>query len=333
MSYLSAIKHGIDVVNKNWQLILIQLVFMIFSFMSFFFIVGVPIAIAFVLFGLDLTEILRLKDVLGVLRDSSELLNKYFGIAILVILSFLTYLLLIVVLWVFTVGGAIGVLTNTIVDETSRFSLNAFFKEGKRFFFPVFIFSGVIGIVFIMLAIILGIIGSVAAAIIEQTKAYEATLALFLGVFFSLVLISVGLLLILLTLSLTVYGIAHIALNRSKPLEALRETIKYLYAAPSSIGFYAILVLGYVVTGFVVILIGSPLALIPVIGSLLSLPYQLVTYAVQGYVGLIMLSATFYYYFKTGYTPVRPESTEGSDTSQERAGEQESVPEQKGEQQ
>lgn len=315
MSYLSIIKVGIHAVNRNWQLVLIQLLFMILSFMSFFFIVGLPIAIAFILFGLDLTEILRLKDVLSALKGSTELLQRYFGVAVLVLLSLLFYIAFIVVLSIFTFAGTTGLLTKSIREEDLRFSLTSFFGEGRRLFLPLLLFSFVIGAIFITVALILGVIGSTASAIIETARAYEATLALFLGVFFSLILLSLGLFLILLTLSVAVYGLAFLAFNTPKPFDALRGTIRYLISRPSSVWFYGLLLFGYMVTGFVVILIGSPLTFIPGIGSLLSLPYQLVSYVIQGYISLVMLSATFYYYFTTGYSPSVPESTVGSGTS------------------
>jgi hypothetical protein len=315
MSYLSTIKEGIRTVHKNWQLILIQFASMLLSCIGFFTIVGMPIAIAFIMFGLDLTEILRLKDLVSALKGSAELLSKYFAMAIVVMLSLLLYLAFIIVLWIFTISGTIGVLKNNIIDAPYRFNLKAFFAEGRNFFFPVFFFSTIIGIAFITLAFMLGLLGGSTSTIIEMARSREATLALFLGVFFSLVILSVGVFLIILTLSITTYGIAHLAFHRSRAWETIKETAKYIYSMPSSIGFYVVLLLGYMMVGFLVILIGSPFTLIPIIGPILSLPYQLITYVIQGYVSLVMLSSIFHYYYKTGYSLPSPESIEDSGTS------------------
>lgn len=325
--YISTIKEGINTVHKNWQLILVQFASMILSCISFFTIVGIPIAIAFIMFGLDLTEILRLKDLASAFKGSAELLTKYFGMAIVVILSLLMYLAFIVVLWIFTLSGTIGILKNGILSTEHRFNLKAFFSEGRSFFFPVLFFSIIISIIFITLAFMLGLLGGGASTIIEMAKTQEATLALFLGVFFSLVILSAGVFLIIITLSITTYGIAYLTFNRSKPLETLKETVRYLYSRPSSIGFYTLLLIGYMIVGFLVILIGSPFTLIPVIGPILSLPYQLFTYVIQGYVSLIMLSSIFHYYYKTGYSLPSPEPIEGSDTSPRTGDEQAPAPE------
>lgn len=314
--YISTIKEGINTVHKNWQLILVQFTSMLLSCISFFTIVGIPIAIAFIMFGLDLTEILRLKDLASAFKGSVELLTKYFAMAIVVILSLLIYLAFIVVLWIFTISGTIGVLKNGILNTGHRFNLKEFFSEARNFFFSVFFFSTIIGLIFITLAFMLGLLGGGASTIIEMAKTREATLALFLGVFFSLVILSVGVFLIIITLSITTYGIAHLAFNKSRAWETIKETARYLYSRPSSIGFYAVLLLGYMIVGFLVILIGSPFTLIPVIGPILSLPYQLITYVIQGYVSLIMLSSIFHYYYKTGYSLPSPASIQDSDTSE-----------------
>lgn len=315
MAYLSTIKEGIQTVHKNWQLVFVQLASVLLSCISFFLIVGVPIAVAFIMFGLDLTEILRLKDIVSALKGSAELLNKYFGMALVIIVALLFYVIVILIVWVFTLGGTIGVLARAIAKSSEKFSLSLFFSEGKALFFPAFVFSSLIGLVFIVLAFVLGLLGGGASTIIDLAKGYEATLGLFLGVFFSLVLLSVGFLLILVTLSVTVYGAAYLAFNRPKPLKALKEAVRYLYAEPSALVFYGILLLGYMLAGFLVILIGSPLALVPVIGPIISLPFQLVSYIIQGYISLIMLSSAFHYYHKTGPVPPASPSIQGPDTS------------------
>lgn len=356
MFYIASIKEGINTVHKNWQLIVVQCVSMVLSFMGLFIIVGIPIAIAFIMFGLDLTEILRLKDLTSAFKGSAELLHKYFAMAIVIMLSLLLYLVFIIVLWVFTLSGTIGILKNEVLNKglsghpqkvedfwgcpfggPRRFSMKTFFAEGKSFFLPAFLFSAIIGAAFILLAFMLGILGGGASAIIEMAKTQEATLALFLGVFFSLLILSVGIFLIIVTLSITTYGIAHLAFNRHGVFETFKGTVKYLYSKPSSVGFYAVLLLGYMVIGFLVILIGSPLTLIPVIGPILALPYQLITYAIQGYLSLVMLSSIFHYYYKTGYfSPLRApqkvkdhESIEGSDTSQTIDAEQAPLPDER----
>ncbi len=315
MTNIAAIKAGIHTVNRNWQLLFVQFIAFVLSGLSFFIIVGIPIAIAFIIFGLDLTEILRLKDLISVFRGSAELLNKYFAMALIILFSLLIYLSVILVAWVFALGGTIGILAKSIRNEITKFSLKTFFSEGKRLFVPLSVFSSIIGVIFLFIAFILGILVGTASTVIDIAKSYEATFGLFISFFCSLVLMSVGITLILLTLSAAIYGTANLVFDQSRSVTALKETVRYLYSKPAAIGFYTLVLLGYMVIGFIVILIGAPLTFVPVIGPLISLPYQLLTYMCQGYLSLVMLAAVFHYYKDAPYE-VSQSSTGVADISQ-----------------
>lgn len=309
MTYIETIKEGIHSVNRNWQLILIQFASTFLGFLSFFIIVGVPIAVAFILFGLDLTEILKMQDTFEVLRDSAALLQKYFTAALIILFSLVLYLSFIVTLWTFTISGIIGVFADTILNKDHRFTLRLFLQEGRTNFLPILLFSSLIGAGFIVIAFALGALGGAASSIIDTAKSREIAFALFLGVFFSLVLVTASLFIILGTLSVTVYGIAYLAFNKASSMETLKKTLRYLYSNPSAVGFYALLMFAYGLALFIVILIGAPLTLIPLIGPVLSVPYQLIVYFVQSYIGMVLISSTFIYYYKTAV------STSGNEIS------------------
>lgn len=303
MTYIEAIKDGITAVNRNWQLLLIQFASTLLVFLSFFIILGVPIAVAFILFGLDLTEILKSRDTFEVLRDSAALLEKYFAAAVIILLSFVLYLSFIVALWTFTISGIIGVFADTILNLDHKFSVRSFMRGGRKYFLPILFFSSLIGTAFIVIAFLLGVLGGAASSIIDTAKSREIAFALFLGVFFSLVLVTASFFIILGTLSVTVYGIACLAFTKASSMETLKSTLRYLYSRPSALGFYAMLMLSYGLSLFIVILIGSPLTFIPVIGPVLSMPYQFIVYFVQAYIGLVIVSSTFIYYYKTAAAP------------------------------
>ncbi len=317
MTHIAAIRAGMHTVNKNWQLIFVQLITLVLSGLSFFIIVGLPIAIAFIMFGLDLTEILRLKDLVSVFQGSAELLDKYFAMALIILFSLLVYLAFILAVWVYSMGGIIGILAKSILNEIDKFSLKIFFSEGRRLFFALSVFSSIIGIIFLIIAFFLGILVGGASTVIDHAKSYEATFGLFISFFLSMVLMSIGMVLILLTLSETTYGVANLAFHHAGSIAAIKDTAIYLYSRPAAIGFYTVLLLGYMAIGFIVVLIGAPLTFVPVIGPLLSLPYQLLTYMFQGYLSLIMLASIFHYY-KGDVPSVHRLSTEGPDIFQDK---------------
>lgn len=299
MTHIAAIKSGIYTINKNWHLLVVQLASLLLSGLSFFIIVGIPIAIAFILFGLDLTEILRLKDLVSVFRGSAELLNKYFAMALIILFSLLIYLSFVLVVWIYALGGTIAILAKSILKEIDKFSLKVFFSEGRRLFVSLTMFTSVIGFLFVAIAFFLGLLVGGASSVIDIAKSYDAVLGLFISFFCSLLLMSAGIALILPTLSIAAFGVAHLAFYKSRFSTAIKEAAKYLYARPSAIGFYTVLLLGYMAIGFVVILMGVPLTFVPFIGPLLALPYQLITYVIQGYLSLVMLASIFHYYKDT----------------------------------
>jgi len=303
MTYSDAIKNGFRLVHKNWQLVLIQVGMMILSCIGFFVFIGIPLAVAFVMFGLDLTEITRLKDLLGTIKEPSEIISRYLGLFLVLLGSFIIYLLVVASIGLYVFGGSAGLIGRLIRDNTLRFNMNTFFSEGKRLFFPLVGFTAVIGVIFIGVAFVLGIFGGGIAAIISIAKEHEATLALFLGIFLSMLLLCIGLILIVCTIALTLYGVAAIVFKGTGSLKAIKETMKYLYHHPSALWLYCIAFGGYILASFLLILLGTPFNLIPIVGTIIAIPYQLFSYTVQSYLGLVIIATTFIYYFSTEVNP------------------------------
>ncbi len=303
MSYLAILKEGIKVVNKNWQLVLIQMATMLYSFASFFFIVGIPIGIAFIIFGLDFTEILRLRNIESLFIGSAELLNKYFAMALVLFLSIIIYVLSVSLIWVFAIAGVAGILKNSIIDSNQRFYFRAFFREGKDNFFPVMGFVILISLVFIVIAFLLGIGGGAASKIIDTARTQEETLAVFMSIFFILLLLSVGLVVIFFTLSMSFYGIANVVFIKQGAMRSLTDTVKFLLRSPSSIVFYVLVMGLYILAGLIILIISSPFTLIPIIGTILAFPLQILNYFVQSYMSLIMIASMFVFFYRHEIEP------------------------------
>lgn len=289
---------------------------MLLTFTAFILIVGIPIGIAFVIFGLDFTEILRLRNLESLFLGSAELLNKYFAMALVLFLSLIIYILSVTLLWVFTIGGVAGVIKNFVIEPVDHISLRMFFREGKQHFFSVLGFSAITGAIFIVVAFVLGVGGGLSRKIVDFARGQEETLALFLSIFFMLLLLSIGLFLIIVSLSITFYGIAYLVFNKTGAFKSISGTIRYLINKPSSVGFYIILMLGYLLMSFVVVFITSPFTLIPIIGAVLALPLQILNYAAQSYMSLVMIASMFHLFYHHNLLSSES-STDESDTSKQ----------------
>ncbi len=333
MTYSDAIKNGFRLVNKNWQLVLIQFAMMVVNCIGFFVFVGIPLAVAFVIFGLDLTEMTELKNLLGTMKDASEIITKYLGLIIVLVVSFVVYLLVAIAVGLYVFGGSAGMIGRAVRDSSNRFNMNTFFSEGKRLFWPLAGFASIIGIIFLGVAFVLGVFAGGIGVIISIAKGYETTLSVVLGIFLSLLLFCIGLALIISSIALTFYGTAAIVLKGTGPWQATKDTIKYLYRNPAALWLYCLAFGGYVLATFLLVLLGMPFSMIPIIGAIIAIPYQIFSYALQSYSGLVVVAVIFIYYFSTevkpsetpdeGTAPVSGNSTPLSDTSQNQASEPE----------
>jgi hypothetical protein len=297
MTYSEAIKGGFRLINRKWQLIAVQAGMMLFNCVSFFVLVGIPLGIAFIMFGLDLTGLAELNDLMGMLKDPAALLSKYFGLVLTVLICLLVYIVLVTLVGLYVFSGSIGTLGRSLLEPSPGFSLRAFHREAKKLFSPLMWYSLVVGLVFIGITFVLGLLGGGVAVAVSSAKSYDSTLALFLGIFFSLVLVLIGLSVILVALAATVYGTAVLFFKREGSFRSFTEAVKFLWDKPHSFWLYVILLSGYVAMSFLVMLVVYPFNLIPIIGPVIAFPFQIVSYVVRGYLGLVLIAAVFIYYF------------------------------------
>ncbi|MCL5023894.1 MAG: hypothetical protein M1497_11110 [Nitrospirae bacterium] len=297
VGFKEAIQNGLGIINRNWQLVAIQVGAMFASFLGFFVLVGIPLAVAFIIFGLDLTELSRIEDIFRTFREPAEILSKYFALVVLVLTSLLLYATAVLSLGIFLFGGSIGVIGRSMEGNLEKFHMKVFLSEGKRLFFPLVGFTTLIGLIFVLVAFVLGLFGGMISAVVSIAKEQEATLALFLGIFFSLILFVIGLALILVTLSLTVYGSAVMAMKGPGPMKAIREAARYLHSHANAFYFYCLVFFAYLFISFVVLSLGYPIGLIPLIGSPMAVLYQFAAYVIQSYLGLALIATLFSYYF------------------------------------
>lgn len=296
MTFGEVIKSGFHIINKRLQLVGVQAVLMIVNCVSFFIIVGIPLGIAFVIFGLDLTGVSNAKDILGMFSSPSDFIGKYLWLVLMVVFFALLYFLLVTTLGLYVFSGSAGVVGRSVREPLLPFSMKQFFGEAGRFFFPMMWYALLVSLLFLVIAFALGIFGGGAAAVVTAAKSQDSTLALFLGIFFSLVLALVVIGVLLMFLAVTVYGIAILYYKREGSWKAFREAGAFLWKRPDAFWLYAIVFFGYVCGSFVAMVISYPFHLIPIIGTIVSFPLQLLSYMVQGYLGLVVLAIVFGYY-------------------------------------
>lgn len=309
MSYSETIKDGFRIINSRWQLIVVQAVMMLMNCVGFFIIVGIPLGIAFIIFGLDLTGLAEMKDIMAMIKNPAELVSKYFGLILIIIACFLFYVTLVTTAGLYVFSGSIGIIGRGIIDPSSKFSSKNFFGEARRLFFPMMWYSLLVGLVFLAITFALGLFGGGIAAVVSAARSQDSTLALFLGIFFSLVVVLIGLSFILGALAVTVYGIAALYFKGGGATASFRTAFRFLWNRQQAFWLYVVLLAGYVLLSFFIMLIVYPFNLIPIIGTIISFPFQILSYIAQSYLGLIILASIFNYYYEAEIRKARPEET------------------------
>lgn len=296
MTYSESLREGFRLIVRCWQLVAVQVIMLFLNCGLFFVVVGIPLGIAFVIFGLDLTWLAQTKDLFGILRSPGELLSQYFGLVLLVLAGFSLYVVVVTTLGIYIFGGTIGIMRRAIVDPDYVFGLRDYFDEAKALFSPVLRFTLAVGLAFVATAFVLGFLGGGIAAIISYARSQDSLPALVMGIFLAMVLALIFLFLLFATLAVAVYGVAMLLFRRTGALTAFREPFAFLPRHPDAFWLYTLLAAGYLLASLLFMIIIYPISLIPFVGTLLSFPLQILSAAAQSFLGLVVLATIFIYY-------------------------------------
>lgn len=323
MNFFNCINDSLKAVHKNYPLIFIHFLFLFFTFFGLFLILSIPLGIFFVVFGIDLTDIMK-GSFLEIFLSSLSLIKKFLIFAIILILSLVFYIFFIILLWAYIFSGTLGTLLEYL-KESSIFSIKKFHEYGKKFAIKVLFFSIYVVVIFFIISIIFAFIGEMVSNLIEVIKKYSYFMSVFFNVFFYLSFLVAGFVVFLLWISYTLVGFFGIYIKNLTVGQTIKNAKIFLVQHPQTIGRSALLFIIYILMGGFILSLGSLLAIIPNIGPVLAAVYQIVTQIAHVYISLVVFTAFLSYYIKIEET-LKPERViEGSDTSEE-VPEQEQTP-------
>jgi hypothetical protein len=299
---IECIKEGFSLTHRNWQLILLRAAVALINLFLLLLFMGIPLLIIFISVGIDMAQA---RDLLPELLSSpEEIIPQYLGTIVLLLVSFTVYLLVVSVITLYVFGGTIGILRKAALDVQFKFSMTTFFQEAKNLFFPLlWLFSFVILIVTAML-IIFGIMAGIAFAVVHLYGESGSTLSVFVVSFFTLLLIFFGIVGGLGSVIFTAYAVIALVVERKGTIDSLKNTWSFIKNKPISLLFYIILVVGITGINILLMIIGGTIRLMPIAGLFINIPYQLVYYAVQVYLGIVLWSSLLIFYTKGINYPV-----------------------------
>ena len=297
MTYIDAIRDGVRVVNRNWQLLVVKVVAALANCLLFVILVAVPAAVVLVSAGIDTGSLAGLENVSDAIAG---FLSAYAGMTIFVLLFLLLYLLVVSVIVVFVYGASAGVIASGLREREGTFSLSLFFREGRRLLMPMFAFLTVAGLLIIAAMIVAVLVIAGIAGVVSSVGHDAGGLSYLIAVLAVIAGISVMLFISTFALAVTFYGTAILVLEGRGAFESVRRAVVYLYRSPAAYWFYCILMAGTVAIAAVFALAGLAVNRLGMWGLFLALPFQILSYAAQGYAGLVVTGSLFSYYLYGG---------------------------------
>lgn len=296
MNFFTCINDSLKTVHKNYQLIFIHFLFLFVSFFGLFFILSIPLGILFVIFGIDLTDILK-GTFIEIIVSSLNLLKKFLIFAIIFLLTLFVYIFSMIALWIYIFSGTLGIMS-AYLKNGILFKLKNFHRYGKKFFWRVAIFSIFSASMFSIIALIFVFLGDIISELVEHLSKFSHTISTFFNVFLYLVILMLSLISFLLWITYSLFGLYGIFTKNFYCKETIIETKKIIFLNPHSLGRATLLFVIYILAGGVLLSFGSLLAIIPNIGTILAAVYQFFIQFAHIYISLVVLAAFFSYYIR-----------------------------------
>ncbi|GBD97143.1 MAG TPA: hypothetical protein ENG83_15810 [Nitrospirae bacterium] len=295
---IESIKEGFKLANNNLQLVLMRIAVTIINLIVLFIFIGLPVIAAIAYLGFDLAQA---KDLLPFLvKNPFEFISKYLALMFIIGTSFVFYLIFTSTLFLYALGGTLGVLKNSAVNIQYKFSISSFFKEANINFSRLFrlvslLLSGVI--VLFLLFIVSGVIVAVVMqAVTEAGSALEmffSSFAMLTIVIFSIIIVAAGFI-------FAVYSMIALVIEGKGVMDSIRSAFDFLKKMPQALLFYVILFIGIIAVNVIFYGIQLSFSVVPVMTPLI----YLLNVFFQNYLAIVLWSSLIVYYIKGTDYPV-----------------------------
>lgn len=299
---LECIKEGFNLANKNLQLVFVRIVVTIINLVSFFISLGIPVLFAIIYMGLDLAHA---KDLLPFLMENPvSFVSRYMGLLFLVGSSFILYLIFVSILFLYSLGGTLGVLRTSAVNIQYKFSLSSFFKEANLNFVRLFWIISLVSLGAMVLFIAFTISGVIIAAIIQALAGGGGILELFFSSFIMVSVIILSIIFFVACLIFTGYSMVVSVMNGNGSMDCIKKTFDFLKQKPEAFLFYFILFAGSIIANGLFFVLKMPFNAVPVMGPVMNIALTLFSAIFQSYLALVVWSSLIIYYVKGTDYPV-----------------------------
>ncbi len=288
MGISESLKEGLSLANRNLPVILINLIVAFINLLGFGFFVILPVSIALFIAGVS-------PFVLTNFYAHEGLIKSLPWVMLFSIFAFVLFLIFSLCVGLFVYSATIGVMIKSKRDPAYKFRFSDFLKEGKKGFFVLFNYLSLTGFCTVLLIAVAVFAGFFLRNLIDYLSGLSVVLSTFIGLFATVVGITIFIALMFLLAAITFYGSIEVCLNRKGAIETFKYVINYLFKEKGGLMFFASTGVIYLAIGFLLVLIGFPCTATPA-GILISFPYHFLVYLINSYAGLWALGALVSFY-------------------------------------
>lgn len=312
MNIFVSINEGLKTVHKNYQILFLLFAFLFFSFFGLFFVLSIPLGVFFVIFGVDLTDILK-GGFFEILFSSIKLFKKFLIFALILSLTIVLYLLAVIVTWGYLFSGTLGIM-HDFLTKGELFSLSKFNLYGRRYSLRILMLTPISVSLLVLISLFISFISDLSNYFVSLIKPFSHFLSVFLSVFLYLCIMIVGLSLFLIWISLTLFSFFGVVSRDFRTFEALKEAKSIVFSNPNIPLKALLLFVIYLLTGGFILSLGSLFAVIPNLGAVIAALYHIITQFAHLYITTLLVASFFSYYLMV--TKPSQVATQNSDISQ-----------------
>jgi hypothetical protein len=295
---IESIKEGLALANKNLQLVIIRASVSIINVASLFIFLGFSVIVAITYLGFDLAQA---KDLLPFLvRNPFEFVSRYLGIIILLCISLMFYLTFASLLYIYSLGGTLGVLKGSAVNIQYKFRFLSFFKEANTHFSRLLWLVSLVLLGVTAIFLVFLIMGLITVAVVQIITDSGSTFEIFFNSFALLTTVIFSITFILTGFIFTVYSLVILVTDGKGIKESIGGTYNFLRQHPQALLFYVILFIAIIGANTVYYGIQVSFAVIPVMAPFI----YLFNAFFQSYLSIIVWSSLIAYYVKVSDYPV-----------------------------
>lgn len=299
---IESIKEGFALTNKNLQVTVIRVVTAIISLITLIFSLAIPLIAAIFYLGLDIASAQDMWPFL--LENPFAFVSRYLGVIMLLGFSLICYLSFVSILFIYVLGGSVGVLRNAAVNLNFKFSLSSFFREAGQNLGRLCRMLTLVGVVLIVLLIAFLIISAVATASVNFLSGSTTFIGMYFKSFLLVAVMIFGAMTFFASLVFSIYAVVICVIERAGAVDSIKKTLGFLKGKPMAFLYCILLFAGAAVLNVLLFTVKVPVSFVPLLGPLFSIILSIMSVLIQSYISIAVWASLVAYYIKVTNYPV-----------------------------